>query len=235
MSDDFTTAIAALENSDPHSERFSETFVTFLPVSGAAVSTLGEVLGSETLSATDEHAARLDEVQFDLGEGPCWDALRGGGPIAEPSLRVNGPGRWPAFAAAIREEPVSSVFAFPLIVGPLKLGAVDLYSRTPLTLGAVETQRASALAGVVGRRVLREALSASNAPTDIDANPRTRRLIHQATGIVLAQLDLRPDDALLIIQGHAFATNRSMMDVATEIVEGGLAFRSRSGRIEVLP
>ena len=58
------------------SERYSEPFVAFLPVTGAAVSTLGDVLGSETLSASDAHAARLDEVQFDLGEGPCWDALR---------------------------------------------------------------------------------------------------------------------------------------------------------------
>jgi len=235
MNGDFTAAIAALENSDPHSERFSGTFVTFLPISGAAVSTLGEVLGSETISATDAHAARLDEVQFDLGEGPCWDALDAAGPIAEPSLRVTGAERWPAFAAAIRDEPVSSIFAFPLIVGPLRLGAVDLYSRTPVTLDSAETQRASTLAAVVARRVLRDALSASDSPTDADANPRTRRLIHQATGIVLAQLDLRPDDALLIIQGHAFATNRSMMEVATEIVEGRLAFRSRSGRIEVLP
>lgn len=235
MSEDMTAAIAALENSHPHSERFSETFVALLPVSGAAVSTLGDVLGSETLSASDEHAARLDEVQFDLGEGPCWDALRVAAPIAEPSLQLNGAARWPSFVDAIRDEPVSSIFAFPLIVGPLRLGAVDLYSRTPLKLDAAEVHRASTLAAVAGRRVLREALGTSDSPTDVDANPRTRRVIQQATGIVLAQLDLPPDDALLIIQGHAFATSRSMMEVATEIVDGSLAFRSRSGRIEVLP
>lgn len=234
MSDDFFEALDALERSGHLSERYSEPFVAFLPVTGASVSTMGDVLGSETLSASDVHAARLDEVQFDLGEGPCWDALRTATPIAEPSLRGDGAARWPAFATAVRDEPVSSVFAFPLIVGPLKLGAVDLYSRDPIALDASESQRASTLAGIIGRHVLREALAISPPIDDVDENPRSRRTIHQATGIVLAQLGISPDDALLMIQGHSFATGRSMMEVSGEIVEGRLAFRTRHGRIEVV-
>lgn len=234
MSDYFTEALDALERSGHLPERYSESFVAFLPVTGAAVSTLGDVLGSETLSATDVHAARLDEVQFDLGQGPCWDALRSASPIAEPSLRTDGAVRWPAFATAVRDEPVSSIFAFPLIVGPLKLGAVDLYSRDPIALDASESQRASTLAGIIGRRVLREALAASPPIDDFDENPRSRRTIHQATGVVLAQLGVSPDDALLMIQGHSFATGRSMMAVSGEIVEGRLAFRARHGQIEVM-
>jgi hypothetical protein len=235
MSDDFTAALDALERSSHLSERYSEPFVAFLPVTGAAVSTLGEVLGSETLSASDSHAARLDELQFDLGEGPCWDALRTATPVFEPSLRTAGASRWPAFAAAVRDHPVSSIFAFPLIVGPIKLGSVDLYSRDPLQLDASDSSRAAALAAVVGRHVLRGALTAAAPADHADANPRSRRTIHQATGVVLAQLAIDPDDALLMIQGHAFASNRSMMDVAKEIVEGRLAFRRRDGRIEVVP
>ncbi len=235
MSDEFTAALDALERSGHQSERYSEPFVAFLPVTGAAVSTLGDVLGSETLSASDSHAARLDELQFDLGEGPCWDALRTAKPVSEPSLRTGGAARWPAFTAAIRDHPVSSIFAFPLIVGPIKLGSVDLYSRDPVQLDASDSSRASALAAVVGRHVLRGALSASAPSYEVDANPRSRRTIHQATGVVLAQLAIDPDDALLMIQGHAFAANRSMMDVAEEIVEGRLAFRRQDGRIEVVP
>ena len=235
MSDDFTAALDALERSGHLSERYSQPFVALLPVTGASVSTLGGILGSETLSASDVHAARLDEVQFDLGEGPCWDALRSAKPVAEPSLQTDGAGRWPAFAAAVRDQPVSSVFAFPLIVGPLKLGAVDLYSRDPVELDATDSQRASALAAIVGRHVLRSALEASAPAAGGDTNPRSRRTIHQATGVVLAQLGIGPEDALLMIQGHAFASERSMMDIADEIVEGRLAFRSRHGRIEVGP
>src|SRR6478736_3774707 len=117
MSDGFTAALDALERSGHLSERYVEPFIAFLPVTGASISTLGGVLGNETIAATDAHAARLDEAQFDVGEGPCWDAMRSAGPVAEPSLRTDGLARWPAFAAAVRGEPVSSIFAFPLIVG----------------------------------------------------------------------------------------------------------------------
>ena len=113
MSDGFTAALDALERSGHLSERYVEPFVTFLPVTGASISTLGGVLGNETISASDGHAARLDEAQFDVGEGPCWDAMRSAAPIAEPSLRTEGALRWPAFAAAVQHEPVSSIFAFP--------------------------------------------------------------------------------------------------------------------------
>lgn len=233
MSDDFTAALDALERSGHLSERYSEPFVAFLPVTGAAVSTLGDVLGSETLSASDAQAARLDELQFDLGEGPCWDALRSARPISEPALQTTGASRWPAFTAAVRNQPVSSIFAFPLIVGPLKLGSVDLYSREPVELDENESGRASALAAIVGRHVLRGALNAAAPVRVADTNPRSRRVIHQATGVVLAQLEVSPEDALLMIQGHSFASGRSMMDVAEEIVDGRLAFQRRHGQIEV--
>jgi len=235
MSDGFTAALDALERSGHLSARYAEPFVAFLPVTGAAISTLGGVLGNETISASDAHAARLDEAQFDVGEGPCWDALRSAAPIAEPSLRTEGALRWPAFAAAVRGEPVSSIFAFPLIVGPLKIGAVDLYSQDPVALGVGDTQRAEALAEVVGRHILRVALTTASADDDADLNPRTRRTVHQATGVVLAQLAISPDDALVMIQAHAFANGRSVMEVAGEIVDGRLRFRRHLGRIEVAP
>ncbi|WP_344059853.1 GAF and ANTAR domain-containing protein [Microbacterium pumilum] len=234
MVDEFLAAVEALERAADWPERFSEPFVEFLPVTGAAVSTLGETLGSETISATDALAARLDEVQFDLGEGPCWEAMRLAKPVAESAFQSAGPERWPAFAAAVRDEPVSSVFAFPLIVGPLRLGAVDLYSADPVALDASDNRRAATLAEVIGRQVLRGALGSPAVADSLDVNPRSRRTIHQATGIVLAQLGMSADDALLIIQGHAFATNQPMMDVAAEIVDGRLAFHRDNGGIEVV-
>jgi len=104
-----------------------------------------------------------------------------------------------------------------------------------VTLDATDSQRATTLAAIIGRHVLREALGSDDRSQFLAANPRSRRTIHQATGIVLAQLGMPPEDALLMLQGHAFATSRSMMDVATDIVERRLAFRRQGGRIEVVP
>ena len=44
-----------------------------LPVTGVAVAALQNPIQSQTFSATDRVAARIDELQFDLGEGPAYD------------------------------------------------------------------------------------------------------------------------------------------------------------------
>ncbi len=232
MHDSFATALDELGREDPR--HYGAAFVRLFPVNGASVSTLGDLLGSETLSATDGRAARLDELQFDLGEGPCWDALRSGHPISESAMATGGRSRWPAFADAAREEDVTSMFAFPLVVGPLRIGAVDMYTREPLTLTDSQTRRASALADVIGRNVLRSALKTVD-DLEPTGNPHSRRVVHQATGVVLAQLDISAEDAQLVVQAHAFSTGRAVMDVATDVVSGALRFHRVDGRIEVQP
>lgn len=229
----FTSALEALEGSGEAPDDLAAPFVAVFPVSGASVSTIGELLGSETVAATDEQAARLDELQFDLGEGPCWDALRSAHPVLMPDVRRDGSAAWPAFSAAIMSDELSSIFAFPLCVGPLRIGAVDLYSFAPVRLDSTQTLQAGAMADVVSRLVLRQALNAVGGENAEPGNGFSRRFIHQATGVVLAQLDLSADDARLVIQGHAFAASRTMKDVSQDIVEGRLRFTNGPRGIEV--
>jgi ANTAR domain-containing protein len=213
----------------PPDRDLSEPFVDLFPVTGTAISTLGDLLGSETISASDSQAARLDELQFDLGVGPCWDALSLARPVLEPDLRRRPRGSWPAFTEAAVDDGVGSLFAFPMLVGSLRIGAVDMYSRKAMTLDRIQTRQAASLADLVGRQVLRRALMRSSLhDPEEPESPFSRRLIHQATGMVLAQLNLNADDARLVIQGHAFATGRSMMDVSRAVVDGELDFTDDS-------
>jgi ANTAR domain-containing protein/GAF domain-containing protein len=224
MSGGLNEALDALARSGNRPEALSEPFVAMFPVSGAAVSTVGALLGSETISATNQLAAKVDELQFDLGEGPCWDALSSNQPVLEPELRTRPRRTWPAFTPAIEREDVASLFAFPLVLGTLRIGAVDLYSSDPVDLNPTQTEQAVVMAAMVGRQVLRRALEESGVEYANEGNAHSRRVVHQATGMVLAQLELPADDARLVIQGHAFATNRSMMDVANDIVNRKLSF-----------
>jgi hypothetical protein len=204
-------------------QELARSFLRALPVAGTAVSTIGDLLGTETVAASDATAARLDEMQFDLGEGPCWDAVRLRRPVLHPDLRAVNAALWPAFSHAVLAEDVRALFAFPLLVGPLQVGAVDLYSRRPMTLNSDQTRRASELADVTARQVLQRALAsmATEPGDDVapDDNPYSRKIVHQATGMVLAQLRISADDARLVIQAHAFANNRSMMEVAQDILD----------------
>lgn len=224
MSDVFADAVDAIGHSEGREGELSQPFLSVVPVAGAAVSTMGEFLGTETVSASDHQAARLDELQFDLGEGPCWDALNSGAVIAEPDLRERPRGVWPAFAEAIRNDDVGAIYAFPLLLGTLRLGAVELYDSHPRELSPLETQQTEALAALVSRVLLRRAIRTLGHDVPEDDNPFSRRTIHQATGMVLAQMRVSADDARLMIQGHAFAEDRPLREVARDILDGRLDF-----------
>jgi hypothetical protein len=213
--DPFQVASFALANLNERVSELAHPFLGLLPISGASVSTFGPLLGAETISATDSRAERVDELQFDLGEGPCWDALSTRRPILEPDLtRTTTP--WPAFSLAIQAEDISALFAFPLTFGPLEIGAIDLYSIDPVSLTQEQQEQAQALSDIVSRIILRHAVD--HVDSTETATPFSRRLVHQATGMVLAQLDIRAEDAYLLLQARAFADNRPMQEVAYDVV-----------------
>ena len=233
MNDRFAAALDVLRSAEQRPEEFAQPFVDVLPVSGAAVSTLGPLLGSETLSATDDLAARLDELQFDLSEGPCWAAIAAKRPVLEPAMMDGAPRDWPTFAAAASGHGVNSMFAFPLMVGGLPVGAVDLYSIAAVNLTGEQCLQAIEMSDIIGRHVLRRAIRAGEVPeAEEEPGDFSRRVVHQATGVVIAQLQLSPDDARLVIQGHAFAAGRPMKEIARAIVNGALTFSHRDTGIE---
>jgi ANTAR domain-containing protein/GAF domain-containing protein len=230
--DVYEKTLARLGSDSTEPRDFAASLVEVLPISGASVATVAGVLGSETVSASDDLAARLDELQFDFAEGPCWDVVASGAPVLTPALsRMRS--TWPNFAPAAEESGIASIFAFPLRVGPLPLGAIDLFSRTPLELSRSDRARAAGMSDVIGRRVLRHALEAQ-APGSEKVGPHSRRVIHQATGVVLAQLDVSPDDAALILQTHAYSAGRSIKDLARAVVAGEVRFERRPTGIEVV-
>ena len=225
MADRFLGAVHALTATVGRESQLCRPFLDILPVDGASISTIGDFLGAETVSASDAQAVRLDELQFDFGEGPCWDALATAAPVLEPNVRLEPARRWPAFADAILGENLGAIFAFPLVLGPLRLGAIDLYTVRPTQLSALHIQQAVALSTVVSRVVLLRAFRLAAGSSEPEASDQfSRRAIHQATGMVLIQLQIPANDARLIIQGHAFAAGRSMLDIAEDIISGQLNF-----------
>jgi hypothetical protein len=53
-------------------------FVDALPVTGASISVFGRDGRQSTICATDSVASRGETLQFELGEGPHWEALQTG-------------------------------------------------------------------------------------------------------------------------------------------------------------
>jgi hypothetical protein len=213
-----------------------EPFLRELGVSGAAISTIGGIQHPETLCASDGIAGQVDEAQLDLGEGPCWDAVAANDWVDAPHFAEGSETRWPAFRGAVREalhessneHPVGGLFAFPISVGGLRVGTVDLYRRESGELSRSIKDDAEQLGATAARGVLRASLELLG-QTEDDDDPRPRAIIHQATGMVLAQLDVTPDEALLLLRGRAFADGQKLRDIARDVIEGRIDFALEEG------
>jgi len=196
-----------------------------LPVTGVAISTLSGS-ASETVCASDDIAFRIDEMQFDLGEGPCWEAFVSRTPVLVPDVHGGAHPQWPVFDEAVRVTDAGAVFAFPLYVGNTGIGTLGLYRTTPGPLDDEAVHDAEALAGTVAKHLLRRILAAAandgaapGSQTDPwQDSPHDRREIHQATGVVMNQLALPVGAAFDRLRGHAFATGGTMAEVAHDVV-----------------
>ncbi|MFE1646047.1 GAF and ANTAR domain-containing protein [Microbacterium sp. P01] len=222
--DDFAQALRGLTTAGSDGD-LCGPFVRAVGVSGASISTLGRPLGSQVVCASDPVAARIDEIQIDLGEGPCWDALRTRRPVLESDIRRTGGDGWPGAREAFRALDVGAVYAFPLFVGDLGVGSVDLYSLPHRQLSLVDIEDVTVLAAIASRHILRRALDdLDTADEGIADGPHSRREVHQATGMVAAQLGVGVDEGLLVLRGRAFSSGRSVRDIAADVVARRLTF-----------
>lgn len=206
----------------PRSQSLCSGFLASLPVQHAAISTLGDPFEVETVCSSDAVAAQLDELQMDLGVGPCWQARATRSPVLVPDLQDSTRTSWPGLQVAVVAHGIRSAYAFPLSVGSLEIGAVDLYSTAPDALTDIDVAEATALAGEAAIQILQRTLASVDEAPENASWPR--RVVHQATGMVIAQLGVSAEDALLIIRAHAFAANRPVREVADDITARRIDF-----------
>jgi diguanylate cyclase (GGDEF)-like protein len=106
-------------------DRLVKRIVDVMPVTGAGVTLISAELAPRYIAASSESALRFEELQTELGEGPCLAAYHTGEAISVPDLRSM---EWfPAFSPRALEAGLEAVFAFPLHHADLQLGALDLY------------------------------------------------------------------------------------------------------------
>jgi hypothetical protein len=201
-------------------------FLESLPISGAAISVFPGLAPETMVCASNPVAARIDELQFDLGEGPRWEALQTRRPVLLPDVRMGPHTGWPVFAKALLELDVSALFVFPLVFGALDIGSgtVQLQTRSAQPTGPLDSVASPALddPGVA-------APAPDPSEDGSDSSPLSRQEIHQATGMVLAQAGTAAPEALLLMLAHAFAQGRTVREVAHDVVSGRLDFTPRDG------
>jgi hypothetical protein len=168
-----------------------------------------------TAHATDERARAVEDLQHTLGEGPTVDASASGAAVLVSDLAdVDNPalGRWPTFATEAVDLGVHAAFAFPLLLGTSCVGALGLYRTEAGPMSSTEVTEGVLSAGTMAL-TLAEGLDGLPNPTGPD--PMT---VHQAAGMVMMQLDVPIDQALIRMRAIAFTEGLSVDDLAEAIV-----------------
>lgn len=201
-----------------------------LPAAGVGISVMSTGGEPATVAASDARSATVEDLQFTLGEGPCIDAYSTGGPVLVPDLRVAARVRWPGYAPAAQEHGVQAAFSFPLQIGAARLGALDVY-RDETGSPAAETIVAALTFADVAMTGMLNAQQRSNqgdGTPALDDALDNRFELYQAQGMVAVQLGIPLDEAMIRIRAHSYVQNRSLSDVADDIIARKLALETDS-------
>ena len=190
--------------------------------SGVALSVAGSRLPgvTSTVCATDAVGMRLEELQLGLGEGPIADALDSTLPVLAEDLADISHLRWLWFTPAAVEAGAAALFVLPLCSGETGLGALSLYRRTSGDLTAEQFDDFRAHADAMTLILLDDNADSGEQPGSWTVGDGTgfQPVIQQAVGVIMADLDVDVEYALVRLRGHAFAVGQSISAVAHDVV-----------------
>jgi hypothetical protein len=209
----------ARETAKSPTARLCAACVEVLSVSGAGITLMGgEQAGP--ICVSDSSIAALEELQFTVGQGPCRDAYRSGRSVHAPRLDHSAFARWPPFVDLARARGIGAVFAYPLVTAGASVGVLTLYQEDEGDLSGAQHDDSLAISRVLTETVLslQDTAPLGTLAPELDDVVAYRAEIYQASGMVAVQLHVSPEEALLRIRAHAFASGVPVSAVASDIV-----------------
>ena len=205
---------------EPGTKRLCDVSADVTGMNGAGIMLMSGDMPRGSVCTTNAVSALIEQLQYTLGEGPCVDAYQEDRPVLEPDLAEPVRPRWLAFTGPAVEAGARAVFGFPLRVGAVRLGALNLYRDRPGPLADEQHADALVMADVAAQAIL--VLQANAPPGELAAALESgadfQYVVHQASGMVAAQLDVSVAEALIRLRAHAFGNGRPLPEVARDVV-----------------
>jgi GAF domain-containing protein len=217
-------AALAVGERDPRQSLCSAS-ASVVGVRGAGLVLVSERHTWGNVCASDSVIATVEDAQYTLGEGPCVDAFQSRTPVLIEDLSAFD-GRFEQFRRAALASGIQAAFGFPLLVGTSCIGALNLFHDHPGGLSEEQHADAAAVAHVAARSVLSwQAVAEPGALAwQLEQIPTDRAVVHQAAGMISVQAHTTLDDATALLRAYAFAEERSISDVAADVVARDLRF-----------
>lgn len=220
--------LAQAEGTPVSVRHVGQACATALRASGVALYVIGDLESGEPVYATGPVSERVAELQVTLGEGPAVRALAEAHPVAAPDLSsCPAQSDWPMFAAQAWSAGVRAAFAYPLAMGAIAVGTLEIHRAAAGGLSTTERIDALLYADVAMHLLLARV---HDIPTsgeyELFASEFGARwaVVHQATGMVSVQLGTDLVTAFLRLRTHAFTTGRRLSEIADDVVEHKLRF-----------
>jgi GAF domain-containing protein len=202
-------------------EDLAEAIKKSIPGSlGAGVSLIDDQGRKRSTGYTDDVVAAADELQYELGQGPCLTAW-----AAESTVQIDDVAsdeRWPLWRQAVAELPLRSTLSTALLYNGTSIGALKIYSPLPGAFSVQDRKQLALLATPVATllgsaqpdgapaaasRALQEALG-------------TRDLIHTARGILMERHGLDAEASMRRMLSEASSTTTDLRTIALSIIDG---------------
>lgn len=216
-------AVRAAERSGAGSARVEHVCAMVaeaLPVDGVGLSVTGGPGQQSRVAATDEVSGRIEDLQVLLGQGPCVDAMAQGAPVLVADLAAPGVvARWPAFIPAAETIGVRASFALPLMVGKVRIGAMDLYRLTTGGLQPDDLAHAQDLASAAVEVLLRLQIEGPAASGTFPPGWAASSVVHQATGMVMVQLGVDAATAFAALRARAYGDGSTLQELSRDVID----------------
>ena len=176
----------------------------------STVRSSGEV---ETTACTDDLVRELNKVQYELEEGPCFQALRDADVVVAPRLRHDQ--RWPRYVPRAVEAGVHSQLAVKLYLDDEgTLGGINFYSTSTEEVDEDSRTLASLFAAHAAI-----ALGHAHELEQLNHALHSRKVIGQALGILMERYQMDEDRAFAFLIRASSYGNVKLRHVAQELVD----------------
>jgi GAF domain-containing protein len=194
--------------------RLCESAVSLIPGCDFASLSLLEQDTIATHGATHPLAERLDRIQYDEHEGPCWEAALEDRIFCSNDITHDS--RWPRFSARARKEGGVGALLACRVVDPRSttrtVGALNIYAERTDAFDDEDAMAAVLLAAVAGGVV-----DAARRQSELREAMESRDVIGQAMGILMAQHRITSEEAIERLRAASQRLNVRLRDLAMRI------------------
>jgi GAF domain-containing protein len=172
-----------------------------------------------TVAVTDQRMVALDDSQYVSGQGPCLDVMESESQVFVPD--AGSCDRWPEFQQTAAHMGIQTVLSTGLDIEPSGLAAsLNLYARRRMEQSEAQMQLARGFAAQLAAAMdsIDAYRTAARLAQDMAVAMRSRAVIEQAKGMLMAERQIDADEAFGMLRQLSQNSNVKLAEVAARLV-----------------